>query len=246
MNISEYKIKKIFYDEIDSTNLEIQRLSEKSFIHDFTFVISEKQSNGKGQGGNTWESNLGGLYFSFIIRPSLNINLMSLIAGISILETLKSFLITEEIKIKWPNDILVNHKKISGVLTEGKFKGNSIDYIIIGCGINVNQNFTYTFSDNEPTSIKIETNKEINKNQVLDTFIENFTKNYFLSQKNEVQKIMDKINNSLYKKNELIKIKQLENIIEGKLLRINNDGSILLLDSENNEKNIYSGKIEKK
>ncbi len=67
MNISEYKIKKIFYDEIDSTNLEIQRLSEKSFIHDFTFVISEKQSNGKGQGGNTWESNLGGLYFSFII-----------------------------------------------------------------------------------------------------------------------------------------------------------------------------------
>ncbi len=170
---------------------------------------------------------------------------MSLIAGISILETLKSFLITEEIKIKWPNDILVNHKKISGVLTEGKFKGNSIDYIIIGCGINVNQSFTYTFSDNVPTSIKIETNKEINKNQVLDTFIENFTKNYFLSQKNEVQKIMDKINNYLYKKNKLIKIKQLENIIEGKLLRINNDGSILLLDSENNDKNIYSGKIEK-
>lgn len=235
------KIKKIFYDEIDSTNVELQRLAGNSFIEEFTCIIADKQTRGKGQGNNSWQSNDGGLYFSFIIRPKENLALISLLTGLAVLKTLKIYL--KEVEIKWPNDILIKNKKICGILTEGKFKGSLLDYIIIGCGININQTFFEDISNNTPTSLFLETKKEFNKNIILDSFFDNFIYYYGLSEAKKENIILDEINENLYNKNNFSKIKKNENeIILGKILKVNYDGS-LLVEYLDEEIKIYSGNI---
>jgi BirA family biotin operon repressor/biotin-[acetyl-CoA-carboxylase] ligase len=240
-------INKLFYDEIDSTNTELKRLIEKENLPEFTVVIAEKQTLGKGQNNNSWISEEGGLYFSFILKPEKNINLISLITGLSVKQSIEKYS-DKKIEIKWPNDILLNNKKISGILTEGRFNGNKVEFIIVGCGININQkNFPY-LAENTPTSLYLENNQILDKNQILDEFFNNFKNNYRKLQENiNVIEIINEINNNLYLKNELITINLSNNdFVEGKLLSLNEDGSLSIKKADEKISNIYSGRISKK
>lgn len=238
---------KIFYDEIDSTNTELKRLIEKKSLPEFTVVIAKKQTLGKGQNNNTWVSEEGGLYFSFILKPEKNINLISLTTGLSVKQTLEKYS-DKKIEIKWPNDILLKNKKIAGILTEGRFDGNKVEFIIVGCGININQkNFPY-LAENTPTSLYLENNSTYDKNIILDEFFTNFKNNYTKLQENiNIIKIINEINNNLYLKNELITINLSNNdFIEGELLNLNEDGSLSIKKVDGKMSNIYSGRINKK
>ena len=152
--------KEIHFEEIDSTNAYIKKHHKE--LEDFTFVSSDYQSNGKGRGGHNWTSDKGeSVLISLLVKDKSIITyggFLSLIVSLSAIHTIEKYLSDSDIKIKWPNDVYVNDKKICGILLEG----NIDEYIAIGIGINVNQksfNGDYRYP---PTSIYLESKRNIN------------------------------------------------------------------------------------
>lgn len=145
-------------DAIDSTNNYLSKLNNTSNVTNGTVILAYEQTHGKGQRGNTWQSNPHeNLTFSIFYQPqSLDISHQFLLS-MCVANALHSFLSDriEGVTIKWPNDMLVKHKKIAGILIENSLQKNQISSSIIGIGLNVNQR---NFGDlATATSLAIET-----------------------------------------------------------------------------------------
>ncbi|MCD2260553.1 biotin--[acetyl-CoA-carboxylase] ligase [Psychroserpens luteolus] len=128
---------------IDSTNTFLRQLSNAEVLEDYTVVVAESQTNGRGQMGTTWYSqpskNLIASVFVDVSFLSVEDSFyISMAISLAISNTLKNFQI-KQVKVKWPNDILADQKKISGVLIENVIKNNKLNATIIGFGLNVNQ-----------------------------------------------------------------------------------------------------------
>lgn len=130
----------ISYKRLDSTNDAAYELAEKG-IKEGTVILAEEQVKGKGRHGRSWTSPAkGGVYMSCVLRPDMTPNEISritLIAAVSVAKAVRK-VTGLPATIKWPNDILINGKKVCGILTEMKAEQDVIDFIILGIGINVN------------------------------------------------------------------------------------------------------------
>lgn len=130
----------ISYKKLDSTNDAAYALAEKG-IKEGTVVIAEEQAKGRGRHGRTWASpSKGGIYLSCILRPEMaprDIPQITLIAAVSVAKAIRSAAGVMA-TIKWPNDILVDGRKVCGILTEMKAEQDAIAFLILGIGINVN------------------------------------------------------------------------------------------------------------
>lgn len=130
-------------DAIDSTNDYLKRLSKESYLDNYTVVVANEQTNGKGQMGAKWVSEKGkNLTMSILIKDfsSRNNNIFTLnsIVALSILDVLNTFNIPN-ISIKWPNDIMSDSKKVAGVLIENSLKSEVSFTSVVGIGLNLNQ-----------------------------------------------------------------------------------------------------------
>ena len=169
----------IYYDVLDSTNNFLKEIVRENKISESMIVVANFQTKGVGQRNNLWQSkkNKNLLFSMFICNNKLKsslIDYLNIITSLSIIYTLKEFIGNEEIKIKLPNDILVNNKKISGILTETKILKNYLKEIIIGVGININQEH-FSFIGRKSTSLINYTNKKkIDRKIFLNSFIEKF------------------------------------------------------------------------
>ena len=107
--------------------------------HEGTLVICESMSKGRGRLGRYWHAPKGGLWFTLILRPPFirSLHLLSFIAGLSVLKAIKDILDINA-KLKWPNDVLIDNKKVSGILIEAKAEADRILYVLVGVGVNVN------------------------------------------------------------------------------------------------------------
>ncbi|MHA2238607.1 MAG: biotin--[acetyl-CoA-carboxylase] ligase [Candidatus Hodarchaeales archaeon] len=153
------------YSEVGSTNNIARAIMLKNNQKNFA-VVAEVQTSGYGRKRNLWESPLGGLWSSLVIKPSFELSYIGLIpslCALSVAKTLKEYKI--DTRLKWPNDILFlgDNKKIGGILVEGKVSLIKMDYLIIGIGLNVNNNLNQ-FSpplQNKLTSTYLVKNEEI-------------------------------------------------------------------------------------
>lgn len=127
----------IHFETIESTNDYAKKIAEESI--DGTIVISEEQTKGRGRIGRKWHSKKGdGIWMSIILKPNMNpyeSPFITLIAGASIVKALNNLGV--EATIKWPNDIVINSKKMCGILTELSAEIDRINYVVLGIGINV-------------------------------------------------------------------------------------------------------------
>lgn len=168
------------YDTIDSTNNEIKRLQmNESFSKGL--VLSEEQVAGKGRRGRLWFSQKeSGLYMSMLLKPSIKpvqASMLTLVAGLTVCQMIQNETQLEA-KIKWPNDIVINGKKVCGILTEMNSEIEDINYVVVGVGINVNQE---RFPDEIATiasSLRIEGNKNFDRLELLKSFMGIFKNNY--------------------------------------------------------------------
>ncbi len=122
------------FDTITSTNSWLSTYSK----HLGDIAIAKEQTQGKGRLGNSWESPIGGFYFSILSRSH---KLLPLIMGLSVVFSLKEFV--KGVKLKWPNDIIFSNKKLGGILCE-----NLGDFSVSGVGLNINNNTSYSDSIN--------------------------------------------------------------------------------------------------
>lgn len=173
--------KYIYFDEIDSTQKEIWRRIEQNNIYNGTLIRAEKQTAGIGTHGRRWITEEKNIAFSFYLELNCNIakidGLTTQIAQI-IIDLLKE-MYNLDLKIKLPNDIYFNGKKIGGILTETKVKGSLVKFIVVGIGINNEQTIFENELENIATSIKKEFGIVINVESFLANFCNRFEKIIF-------------------------------------------------------------------
>lgn len=161
----------IALDQVESTNAHLARLLETNKAFPYTVVITAHQTHGKGQRGSSWVSEKNcNLTFSFSFVPKgLKVQrqfYISKITALAIAQFLQD-ISGLEIAIKWPNDLLINHKKVAGILIENSLKLDEIQSSIVGIGINVNQK-QFDRSLANATSLKIETDQSFKLTTCLD------------------------------------------------------------------------------
>lgn len=180
------------FGSITSTN---DYLKEHSYLPTGTVVSTDYQTNGRGTKSNRWESaRFQNVLLSFIIKPEMlvcDVVKIVKLVSVSIYKTLKKFGCESE--IKWPNDIMVNEKKIAGILVESSVTKNNVDYVVVGIGINVNQVYFRQLSD-VATSLKKE-GIEIEKENVEEKLILNINHFYkqFLKEEREYLEIYNRV-----------------------------------------------------
>ena len=128
---------------IDSSNSYLRNLCVKEPLEDFTVVVAKEQTNGRGQIGTVWKAEKGKNLTCSVFKRNTNVTIdnqfyISIVTSLAIIKTLQSFQMPK-LFVKWPNDILSEHKKICGILIENVIKNNKIEGSVIGIGLNINQ-----------------------------------------------------------------------------------------------------------
>ena len=168
-----------FAREIDSTNLWIKRLAKEG-APEGTLALAEFQSAGRGRLGRSWEVPEGtSVMMSILLRPKFEPQyapMLTLVMGMAVAKAVKKF--GFDVSIKWPNDVVVSHKKICGILTEMGVRDGKIDYAVIGVGINVNiREFPEEMAD-KATSLYLESGREFDRSQIPGLVMEAFEEYY--------------------------------------------------------------------
>ena len=168
-----------FSRETDSTNLWIKSLAKEG-ASEGTLALAEFQSAGRGRLGRSWEVPEGtSVMMSILLRPKFEPQYaptLTLVMGMAVAKAVKN--LGFDVSIKWPNDVVVSHKKICGILTEMGVRDGKIDYAVIGVGINVNiKEFPEEMAD-KATSLYLESGKEFDRSQIPGLVMEAFEKYY--------------------------------------------------------------------
>ncbi|ADV43220.1 biotin--[acetyl-CoA-carboxylase] ligase [Bacteroides helcogenes] len=231
-------------DETDSTNQYLSRLcnNRQEAVAELTTVIAEFQTSGKGQRGNTWEAESGkNLLFSFVLYPAfLEAHcqfILSQIVSLAIKEELSRW--SNEITIKWPNDIYWKDRKICGILIENDLSGHYISRSICGIGLNINQENFHSDAPN-PVSLRQITGKEHNRHEILAHIlkrIEIYYKGLRLEDfKAYSEEISTRYARSLFRRRGLHPYQDTNGRFLARLLRVEPDGRFVLEDENGKER----------
>lgn len=237
--------KTIYYEEIDSTNEEAKRLAEHGAIHG-TLIVADYQSKGKGRRGRTWLSSKGDcIYMSIILRPDMESQYaagLTLVAALAVSDGIDHLGCKTE--IKWPNDVIINGKKVCGILTEMSGEIDYINYVVVGIGINVNDDQFPTEIDSMATSIKLESGKMQNRAKLVAYIMEAMEEYYLLYRKtNNLSLLLDKYNKKLVNVNEKVKLVRKGEEQIRIALGIDETGALILEDENNVSEKIISGEV---
>ena len=236
----------IYYkEEIDSTNNQAKVLAREG-AKEGHLIIAEHQSQGKGRLGRSWQSPSGtGIWMSLILRPHIlpkYASQLTLIAGLSMCEVIQE-ITGLEAKIKWPNDIVVNGKKVCGILTEMSAEMESINYIILGIGVNVNMAY---FPEELPyaSSLAIEGKKEYSRKAIIKAFLEKFEIDYKVYKKQpDLTPIMERYEKNCITLNRKVKLLVSHEEVIAKATGISNEGELLVTLEDGTMKVVSSGEV---
>ncbi|MGZ7135149.1 MAG: biotin--[acetyl-CoA-carboxylase] ligase [Methanobacterium sp.] len=233
-----------YFREVDSTNEVAKTLAEEG-APEGTVVIAERQRKGKGRGGKPWISPIGGAWMSIILRPDtlpMNAPQLTFTAGVAAAKTIKSEY-GLDVGIKWPNDILIENKKVCGILTEISTEKDSIDYIIAGIGIDANVDLDSIPPElrDETTSLKTEMEEEISRMILVRKFLENFEPMYNQFNQGNFKKILQKWRKYSKTIGSNVEIRKGTEIVQGEAVGVNKEGILILELKDGTLRKIISG-----
>jgi len=239
--MSTYNIIKV--NATKSTNDKVKMLIKSKKINNLDIISAKYQYKGRGQQNNRWFSSYGNnLLCSLYLKLPNDFNsplfTINFAATLSVLDTIR-FFNDKKSFIKWPNDILADNNKISGILIENNFKNNFINYSIIGVGINVNQ--TNFRKIRNSTSLKNLCNKNFDVDNVLNELLKNY-QSYFQRIK-DITYLSEKFNQNLYGKNNC-KFLYNEKVFDGKVDKVLNNGNLVARLETNEPKEFKSSEIK--
>lgn len=245
---TKYIGKNLFYFEsLDSTNTKAKELASKDATHG-TVVISEEQTSGKGRLGRVFVSpKRKGIWMSIIIRPDiepLKVPKITQVGAAALVKTFENFNI--KVQVKWPNDIILNNKKLCGILTEMSGELNKVSYVVMGIGINANldkEDFPEDLRD-KATSISIETGNYIKRKEFVSILINTFEKLYeeFVEEDNIKTSVSICRDHSLLIGKEIKIINRNEEIF-AKALDLDENGELVVEFKDGSIHKIFSGEV---
>ncbi len=234
-----------YFKETESTNIIAREMAGS--VEEGTVVIAESQTGGRGRLGRKWLSPEGGIWLSIILKPRIQPQYaprITLLAGVSVAKTILSLGIPA--KIKWPNDVLINGKKVCGILTEIEAEIDLIDYCVVGIGIDANvdtESFPEEFRDSS-TSLKKELGHEINRVDFVQKLMSEFEALYLKFQKDDFPSILEEWRNMSATIGEWVKITTQTKTIYGEAIGVDNDGALILETGEGQLEKIVAGNCE--
>ena len=243
METKEIKFQKTHLKEIGSTNTYLQESDKDRLLPEGTIVYCDIQRSGRGQRGNSWESEpFKNLTFSLLLRPEhIPANrqfLLSEIVSLATVDVLNRY--ATGFSIKWPNDIYWHDKKIAGILIENVLSGSTFSRAIIGMGLNINQKNFYSDAPN-PVSLYQITGRTYKIEKILDEFTEDFGKRYTDTFTNSSDRIHKEYIAALYLNDGVYPFYSDGNIFHASIADVELDGH-LLLSTESGEKKRFAFK----
>ena len=225
----------LFLHEVESTNTYAMNLLRNVNTLEGTVIYTDNQTKGKGQRGSVWASKIGqNLTTSIILKPHFlalnNTYYLSKISALAVYDLLTEILVNShyDIKIKWPNDILVDKKKIAGILIENNFTNTSLHFSIVGIGLNVNQIEFETF-EREATSLKLLTDMDYDRNALLQKLCEKLEKWYLILKQQNMKLINESYLNNLFGYQQINNFEDVNHLkLEGKIIDVSKEGKLII------------------
>lgn len=246
-----------FYEQIDSTNAQAKVEAGKG-AESGSLIVADMQTAGRGRRGREWCSPAGkNIYFSLLLRPDLapdKASMLTLVMALAVAKGMKQTMKTlaaedgESIlpypEIKWPNDIVMNGKKVCGILTEMGMKQNAIDYVIIGVGINVHrQEFAQELVD-KATSLDAECGKRISRKALLEKVTEAFEEYYDIFMKQgSLEGLREEYEAVLVNRNREVCVLDPHGEYRGVARGITDTGELRVELPDGNVINVYAGEV---
>jgi BirA family biotin operon repressor/biotin-[acetyl-CoA-carboxylase] ligase len=220
--------------ECHSTNSVALDICHRESVPEGTVVVTNHQTAGRGQRGNTWESEPGtNLTFSLILRPTFlavaDQFLVSMITSLALNDYLKGE-IHERTLIKWPNDILVNGFKIAGILIENQVAGQQFVNMVVGIGLNVNQ---ARFSSSQATSMFNATGRKSDLEIVLHGVLKHLEVRYLQLRNADVNRIREDYLANLFRFNERHRLISNGKVFQGTIAGVDREGRLLVIADGN-------------
>lgn len=236
--------KKIYYfDTVSSTMDTAWQLGIKG-SPEGTVVLSETQGKGRGRLGRNWFSpKYKGIYLSLILRPKIlphQMPLLTLMNAVSICEAIKENT-GLTCQIKWPNDILIHHKKLGGILTELNAETDASHFIVIGIGLNVNNDKKTLLPG--ATSLKEQKKEEVNRLELLQEILRRIEANYLIFQKKGAGSIIDKWRGWSVSLGRRVRVICQKQHIEGEAVDIDIDGGLLIRNDSGLTQKVTAGDV---
>ncbi len=266
LNTDEIGQEILVYDSLSSTNDKAKEIAREG-CKSGTIVIAEEQTAGKGRLGRKWYSPAGsGLWLSIILmKPQImpiKSPFLTITASIAVLKALSNIEMDIDrlaqsdkcfnndsdnaetnVKIKWPNDILISDKKVCGILSEMSADMDNIKYAVIGIGINVNQEHFPEGIEDLATSLKIEYQQTIVRNKLLVNVLESFEKYYNLLLAAKEKELLTIWKDKLAIIGEEVTIYSNDNVYYGRVLDISDQGELVLLDDFGESHKFWAGDV---
>lgn len=225
----------------DSTNAYLKKLVNEESLENYSVVAALKQTSGRGQMGTVWESELGkNLTFSVLIRCE-NFKIvdqfyLSMAVSLGVLKAINDY-VNNMLYVKWPNDILAEKDKISGILIENILQGSFIKYSVVGIGLNVNQK-QFSSDVKNVTSLKKLTGAVFNKDEVLKKVVDSIKKYVQLIDQKDFDSLKKLYINELFKYNTPAMFEDKSGIkFLGKIVDVSEDGRLVVeLEDEKTRK----------
>jgi BirA family biotin operon repressor/biotin-[acetyl-CoA-carboxylase] ligase len=235
------------FGELDSTNSEAYRMAQEGG-EEGEVVVANCQMNGRGRLGRRWLSPPGvNLYVSIILRPPIPVRNAPLITLMAAVATAKA---TKEIsglqpRIKWPNDLLVNNKKVAGLLNEMKGKAGEVEFVVLGIGINVNMTLGMVPEEmrSTSTSVREELGYDISRVEFLSSLLREVDAEYQTFLTGEHGLLLRQWEEFSQMVGKLVEMRSFHEVIRGRVRGIDSNGSLLLSASDGSERRVIAGDV---
>jgi biotin-[acetyl-CoA-carboxylase] ligase BirA-like protein len=234
------------FNEVTSTNDVAKELAAKG-AEEGTVVVSERQTLGRGRLGREWASPQGGMWFSMVLRPKVapkDASKLTFVAAVAVTKLIRE-MFDLEAEIKWPNDILIGGKKVCGILTETSTKGDAVDFVVAGVGINANVSLN-SFSEelrDSLTSLKKELKEEINREKFMRALLEELERYYVMFTQKKFDLILGEWRNLAGFLGQYVEIKSFDEEFIGRAVDVDQDGALMVKLRDGTVKKVLSGDI---
>lgn len=236
----------LYFSELTSTNEIAKELAVRG-AREGTAILAETQTTGKGRLGRRWISPEGGLWLSIIFRPKIEAKhapKLTLMASVAVAKTING-IFQSDAQIKWPNDVVINHKKVCGVLTDAKTDAEKLDFVVVGVGINANFNLDVlpTYIRDRSTTLKEELGREIERETLLRELLEQFEFYYKLFTERKFDTILKEWRGLSSFLGSRVNVVSGNESIEGLAIDIDEDGALIVKLKDRTIRKVTVGEI---
>lgn len=236
----------LYFREVTSTNDIAKDLVNES-KSEGTIVFSETQMEGRGRLGREWLSPEGGLWFSVILRPKVQAShaaKLSLFASVAVAKAIHR-LYGLKTDVKWPNDVLIDGKKICGILTETEIKDQKIDFAVLGIGVNADFEVQALPANIRPltTTLKHQLRREVQREVLLSELLKDIESYYHMFEKQKFNEILEDWRRLASFLGSDIRVQTDGEIVHGLAVNIDNEGALVVRLEDGTMRNITSGSI---